>query len=190
MPVTPEAPLLRLETLLRHLGGTKSSLLVLDFQRGPRRSGKAASLPHPAQVCDRTRVPCQRQRGQGEPGRQAAGWTSAPLWGRGHERPEAWKGAWGLRLPSKAEDESFSFSQQSAGTPVLGKLYLVPPRISPRHVCDCGPGFIRLEAAPAEVGGGGGISWLRFKDDLAQIPSGRQKEITTRWVNKTGTQMQ
>lgn len=37
----------------------------------------------------------------------------SPSLGRGHERPGAWKGAWGPHLLSKAEEERFPFSQQS-----------------------------------------------------------------------------
>ena len=56
--VTPEAPLLWLETLLRRLGGSESSLLVLDLRGAPAApgrpllthadpSGLVASPPHP-----------------------------------------------------------------------------------------------------------------------------------------------
>lgn len=121
MAVTPEAPLLWLETLLRSLGGAESSLLVLDLKRGPGRSlfthtdpsGLTASPPRPTAGMQQNQVPCQCQQGQREPSRQAVDWTSAPPWGRGRERPGAWKGAWGPRLLSKAEGESFPFSQHS-----------------------------------------------------------------------------
>ena len=143
--------------------------------------------PTPQQVCDRTRVPCQRQRGQGEPGGQAAVWVLAPLWGRARERPGAWKGAWGLRLLSKAEEESSSFSQQSAGTPALGKLYLVSPRISPRVCVTVDQGLSGWKQ-PLQRWGVAGVSWPRFNDDLAQVPSRRQQEVTTRWVSRCDEQ--
>ena len=74
MAVTPEAPLLWLETLLRHLGGTKSSLLVLDLRGAPAAPGRQPPCPTPHRCATEPGFPANASEAKGSPaGRQQGG---------------------------------------------------------------------------------------------------------------------
>lgn len=122
--------------------------------------GLAAAPPPPSSRCaTELGFPVDTNKVKGRPVGEQGGCQPLPGAKSVSCQVSAWRGAWGLRLSSKAEEEALTFSRAlSAGTPASGKFYLVSPRISSPRVSDCGPRFIRPEAGPCRGGcaGGGG----------------------------------